>query len=66
MYGSSGCQKQMWNWNPYGNGLMFENFPFPVVTMVNNASATEFLINQVLLPYHCCSFQFLCHGIALC
>jgi len=54
MYGSVGCQKQMWN--PYGNGLMFENYPFPVVTIVKNASVADFLINKVLLLYCCCYF----------
>jgi len=40
-------------WNPHGKGLLFENYPFPVVTIVNNASV-GFLINMVLLLYHYC------------
>jgi len=34
-------------WNPYGNGLMFENYPFPVVVLMNNATVTDFLIHEV-------------------
>jgi len=34
---------------------MFENYPFPVVTLVNNASVADFLIHQVCICFllHC-------------
>ena len=34
---------------------MFENYPFPVVTLLNNASVADFLIHQVRICFrlHC-------------
>jgi len=44
----SGCKKTVWN--PYGNGMISMDIPFPIV-IVSNASDEKFILRNVGLKY---------------
>ena len=46
LYGGNSTEQCAVEWNPNGNQLMFENFPFPIVIMTNEADV-QFLLQKV-------------------
>lgn len=59
----SGCIDQ--EWNPFGNGMMFEDVPFPMVAL-SNESDINFIIKECYEKYNSIDVMSMPKGYSLC